>query len=199
LAPWPVDFIKIDVEGMEHEVVISADWNQLDVDVVIVESTRPNSTLPSHEEWEPILLDAGYLFRMFDGLNRFYSREPHIDLVAGCAVSRWYPATAQDSFVPIKTGLLQAANDSLALEISHLKVATDSASELISSLNALVSARDQEIAHAVTYIDALKKEIDKLSNAYAAAIAEQTNLNDLISDLRRQVEALRTRIEVMSR
>ena len=67
-----VDFLKVDVEGMEAEVLAGADWSSFRPRIVVVEATIPNSTEPSHETWEPLLLSAGYRLALFDGLNRFY-------------------------------------------------------------------------------------------------------------------------------
>ncbi|MGH2810685.1 MAG: FkbM family methyltransferase, partial [Actinomycetota bacterium] len=67
-------FIKIDVEGFEAEVIRGGDFRRWRPRVVLVEATKPNTTIPSHEEWEKVLLDAGYVFAYFDGLNRFYLR-----------------------------------------------------------------------------------------------------------------------------
>jgi FkbM family methyltransferase len=70
----PIDFLSIDVEGLEREVLAGGDWQRWRPRVVLLEATRPNTTIPTHDEWEPLLLEAGYLFAYFDGLNRFYVR-----------------------------------------------------------------------------------------------------------------------------
>lgn len=69
-----IDFLSIDVEGHEREVLEGADFARFRPRVVVVEATRPNTTEPSHEGWEHLLLDSGYLFAAFDGLNRYYVR-----------------------------------------------------------------------------------------------------------------------------
>jgi hypothetical protein len=69
-----IDFLKIDVESHEREVLEGADWGRDRPRVVVVEATRPQSSIPSYEDWEPILLAADYLFAFFDGLNRYYVR-----------------------------------------------------------------------------------------------------------------------------
>ncbi len=69
-----VEFLKVDVEGWEAEVLASADWSRVRPRVVVVEAVDPNGR-PSHEQWEGILLAARYRFGLFDGLNRFYCRE----------------------------------------------------------------------------------------------------------------------------
>jgi FkbM family methyltransferase len=69
-----VEFLKVDVEGWEEEVLASADWSKVRPRVVVVEAVDPDGR-PSHERWEGILLAADYKFGLFDGLNRFYCRE----------------------------------------------------------------------------------------------------------------------------
>jgi FkbM family methyltransferase len=62
-----IDFLKIDVEGLEREVIEGANWGRWRPRVVLAESNRP-------ESWEPRLLASGYLFAAFDGVNRYYVR-----------------------------------------------------------------------------------------------------------------------------
>lgn len=74
-AARTVDFLSIDVEGHELEVLQGADFSRYRPRVVVVEATRPNTTEPTHAGWEHVLLDNGYLFTVFDGLNRYYVRQ----------------------------------------------------------------------------------------------------------------------------
>jgi FkbM family methyltransferase len=80
----PVDFLKIDVEGREHNVINSINFNRYRPKVLVIEATTPNSLFPgwdnfesiiNFEKWEPALLASGYIFAYFDGLNRFYLSE----------------------------------------------------------------------------------------------------------------------------
>jgi FkbM family methyltransferase len=71
--PMPhISFVKIDVEGMEKEVIEGIDLKKHRPSVFIIEATEPRTSIPSHEPWEPILLSNGYEFMLFDGLNRYY-------------------------------------------------------------------------------------------------------------------------------
>ena len=70
-----VDFLKIDVEGYETAVLRGAKLEANRPRIVVVEATRMMSQEPAWAEWEPILLDTGYAFAWFDGLNRFYIRD----------------------------------------------------------------------------------------------------------------------------
>jgi FkbM family methyltransferase len=67
-----IDFIKIDVEGSEPEVIRGANWHLYPARIVVVEATKPCTDIPTWAEWEPMLLAAGYRFVEDDGLNRFY-------------------------------------------------------------------------------------------------------------------------------
>ena len=69
---WPIDWLKIDVEGWETQVIRGGDWEKYRPSIVVVEATVPMTTIPSHEEWEPMLTDADYEMIWNDGLNRFY-------------------------------------------------------------------------------------------------------------------------------
>lgn len=92
----PVDFLKVDVEGFEREVLAGADWSSFRPRVVVMEATVPKSDEPAHEAWEPMLIEAGYRFAMFDGLNRFYAHADEPALLQALAI----PANVFDDFVP---------------------------------------------------------------------------------------------------
>ena len=50
-VPGPVDFLKVDVEGFEREVLAGADWYSFRPRVVVMEATVPKSDEPAHEAW----------------------------------------------------------------------------------------------------------------------------------------------------
>lgn len=78
----PVHFLKVDVEGLERAVLHGNDWSANRPWIVLVEATRPMTTEPSYGVWEPILINAGYLFAYKDGINRFYVSPEHAELLA---------------------------------------------------------------------------------------------------------------------
>jgi len=69
---WPIDWLNIDVEGWEEQVIRGGDWEKFRPTIVVVEATKPTTDIPSHEEWEQLLFEVDYEFLFFDGLNRFY-------------------------------------------------------------------------------------------------------------------------------
>lgn len=77
-----IHFLKIDVEGYERQVLQGLSLTRYRPWIILVEATAPNTTIPNHQEWEPLVLQAGYHFAYFDGLNRFYVSDEHRDLCA---------------------------------------------------------------------------------------------------------------------
>lgn len=74
-----IHWLKIDVEGMEYQVL--AGWGETKAKpwIVVVESTLPNTQIETHEKWEYLLRARGYEAIYFDGLSRFYVSEDHME------------------------------------------------------------------------------------------------------------------------
>jgi FkbM family methyltransferase len=83
-----IDFLKIDVEGHEREVIEGGDFHKWRPRVILIEATWP-------ERWEPLILGADYHFAIFDGLNRYYVRSEDRALLPALSV----PVNTCDSFV----------------------------------------------------------------------------------------------------
>lgn len=83
-----IDFLKVDVEGAEADVLRSGDWRRFRPKVVLVEAIAPGSNEPSWAEWEPFLLAQGYTFKLFDTLNRFYVADEATDIAARMPTAR---------------------------------------------------------------------------------------------------------------
>jgi FkbM family methyltransferase len=73
-VPGEIDFLKVDVEGEERNVLLGGDFTRWRPRIVVVEATEQGSATPNHELWEDVILGRGYLFAAFDGLNRYYVR-----------------------------------------------------------------------------------------------------------------------------
>lgn len=94
-----VDFLKIDVEGAEEDVIDGMDWKAYRPRVLIIEATEPNSQKPAWDAWEPKLLSSGYTFAYFDGLNRYYVRNEEASSLLNFFAT---PLNVFDNFVPNK-------------------------------------------------------------------------------------------------
>lgn len=103
----PIDFLKIDVEGLERDVVMSGDWDAFRPTVVVIEVTLPWSTMrrPDAVEIGAFLASKGYAEVYFDGLNAFYLAAEASDLAP------WFscPPNVLDRFVQAREAELTAA------------------------------------------------------------------------------------------
>jgi len=112
-----IDFLKIDVEGFEEQVIRGGDWKTFRPRVVVVEATRPGSSEPSHEAWEGLLLDADYRLCLFDGLNRFYVRAESPELVPRVSA----PANIFDDYVDFRTAYAERRMRELKEQVQRIK------------------------------------------------------------------------------
>ena len=96
----PIDFLKVDAESFEREVLEGADWERWRPVVVLVEDNGTHT-------WEPILLGAAYRFAAFDGINRYYLRDESADLLPRFAA----PVNVLDDFVPHRYHRLHGMED----------------------------------------------------------------------------------------
>jgi FkbM family methyltransferase len=94
----PIDFLKIDVEGAEGDVLESFDLARWRPRALVIEATFPDTTRPTYAAWEHHLLAAGYVRTLFDGLNCFYAQTDDRRLVELLSV----PANVFDQFVPYR-------------------------------------------------------------------------------------------------
>ena len=76
-----IHFLKIDVEGHEAAGLRGADLKRHRPIVLVIEATCPTTNAPKWAAWEGLVLDAGYRFALFDGLNRFYVCDERADLL----------------------------------------------------------------------------------------------------------------------
>ena len=123
-----IHFCKIDVEGSEADVLAGFDLERWAPWVLVVEATEPTVPIPNHAAWEPIVLDAGYRFCLFDGLNRFYVQPSRAANLAGRLS---YPACVFDEPVARiheasrKTSELEDLNASLSATSQGLRLEND--------------------------------------------------------------------------
>ena len=75
-----VHWLKIDVEGYERKVLEGWRANIVRPWIIVVESTKPLTMIQSHRKWNSLLIQKGYQFVYFDGLNRFYIDKHRMEL-----------------------------------------------------------------------------------------------------------------------
>jgi len=118
-APPCIDFMSLDVEGHERQALSGNDWARFRPRVLVIEATLPFSNTLCHHDWEGIVLQAGYLFGYFDGINRFYVREDEKDMLQRLAA----PVNVLDNFVSHRTAALERRTRNLMAQLERLRAA----------------------------------------------------------------------------
>lgn len=132
-AGCDIHFMVIDVEGAERTALQTVDLRRWRPWVLVVEATRPQTTVPTHDSWESILIDADYRFCLFDGLSRFYvAAEKWAELHALLAA----PANILDGYQPHRVVVLEQETDRLHHAIADITAERD----------AVNAQRDAELA-----------------------------------------------------
>jgi FkbM family methyltransferase len=111
----PIDFLKIDAEGFELQVVRGHDWDRWRPRVVLAESALPDAVAA----WEPLLLDHDYRFVAFDGINRYYLRAEDADLAPAFQA----PVNALDGAIPYEFLRLVAPQHTLYRKLTRIRSA----------------------------------------------------------------------------
>lgn len=200
----PIHFLKIDVEGGEGAVLAGIDLHRFRPWIILLEATRPLSQEEDYG-WEPSLLDHGYRFVWFDGLNRFYLAEEHFD-----ELGRHFqvqPNVFDDAFrsaglpVELEAALSRATSaeaqrDGLLAELQQARDAAAAdghrAGEKIASLEAALKenrdaalARQDEAERKIAALEAALQE------AQDAALARQHRAEVEIRSLKARLVELR--------
>ncbi|RAZ92868.1 FkbM family methyltransferase [Mesorhizobium hawassense] len=172
-ADRDIHWMKIDVEGMEHQVIKSWLPSAARPWIVVVESTKPNSQEQNHETWEQELLDLGYEFVYFDGLNRFYLNLSHPELKSQFDVGPnyfdWFAASTTSWLSRNINAEMSALRQELADESKNKAVAQ----ELLADQERLRAVLELRLAEEQNARASLTAQAEKTKAALEARIGEE--------------------------
>ena len=144
--------------------------------IVVVESTKPNSQIPSHECWEAILLNIGYEFAYFDGLSRYYVSLEHLDLKRAFGVGPnifddfAISGTAQTSVAAVVNKRSEDLEKLLArqeIEISDLKQEQDKQAIEIFDLKNFVSKSETKNGELEELVSVKELELEAIYKSWS--------------------------------
>jgi FkbM family methyltransferase len=170
----PIDFLKIDVEGFERQVLRGGDFTRWRPRLVVVEATEVGNPTPRFTDWEPLLTHADYLFATFDGLNRYYVRLEDRELAEKLQV----PVNVFDEYTPYEY-LWRVKG--LERQLLEARARADDRDGLLEKLEKLAVALDWQTQHN----EGLQREAD---TARARAV-----------ELERELEGTRALLERLHR
>lgn len=195
-----IDFLKIDVESHEREVLEGGDWGRFRPRVVLIEATRPATTIACHEEWESVLLANDYLYACFDGLNRYYVRAEDRELLPALAV----PANVLDDFETFehfdRARTLERRVESLEQQIQEFHhqnpgVVWPSIQQMASLREALGAARE-DAATTRAALEESGRVLDATRSALDGTRAELERMHQLCEGMQAELTAARARLEL---
>jgi FkbM family methyltransferase len=180
-----IHWLKIDVEGMEKSVIDSWLPSTARPWIVVVESTEPNSPKQNFEEWEPALLDLGYEFIYFDGLNRFYVSAAQPQLKAAFGPGPNYFDDFSLTETSMFTRLLAVKQQESERNIADLDSKLAAHERRAAETQRAISARDRKIAG---LNDELASQEHIAAQAQGALGARDRDVADLNDKLASQVQ-----------
>lgn len=163
-----IDFLKIDVEGLEREVIAGADFERFRPRVVVVEAIDPAEKDLDYREWDGVLRRAGYRFSLFDGINRFYATNDEEDVGARVGV----PANFLDDYVPYELDECRRAAEALEVEIENRRGELAEAERSAQACKIALRETRVELAARAAAADDLALELTALRSALVAATHE---------------------------
>lgn len=181
-----IHVLKVDVEGMEKAVLQGVTLSRWRPWLCVVEATKPLSQVVNHEEWEHLLLDVGYDFHLFDGLNRYYLAREHEEradrLTHGPSI---FDQPYQRADVSLA---IERHRDAVELRLAESQASID---QLQHELAATQRQRDESIAQA----EELSSEAARLREEHAAVAAHCEELEAILARLSLDFENARLQQE----
>jgi FkbM family methyltransferase len=198
LVDGDLHWAKIDVEGMEADVLRSWGENSKRPWVLVIESTFPNSEETTDHLWADQVLARGYKEVFFDGLSRYFVHESHPELAN--RLDR--PANVFDGFQITSqhfAAVTMRADAEEQAKASEARIAALSLDVL--QLRDRLHARDAELANEREHhaergrrsIEAAEGLDRRLRNAEAELAVERAKLvqlEDLLGQSAAQIETL---------
>jgi len=191
-----IDFIKIDVEGYEKEVIAGGDWSSFRPTAVLIEASVPTRAIikdwddpdkyASWRDWEHMLLEANYVCAYYDGLNRLYVRGEDAHLVRRYHI----PITVlQDGFsLYSDVRQVQEAESELARARQQLA----EAGQTIKTLQQQALDSEQRLRSRIAELESHEQQLGQIVDSLRAVVLETQRSGGALSQHMRRLRS-RTR------
>lgn len=159
IQPGAFEFLKVDAEGGELDVLAGGDWDRWRPRVVVCEVVDPlDATLVSSDRLVDFMRSKGYSTRLFDGLNLFFEDD------AAKTGSSWAPVNIFDDYI--------SSNDQQVLHLANT----------IEGLKSQVSEGQRELAASLAHLDWAKRRIVALEAEKNEIFTEAHAYSQVLSD-----------------
>lgn len=176
-----IHWLKIDVEGMEKQVLEGWGVSEIRPWIVVVESTLPNTQIETYQQWEHLLTELGYQFVYFDGLSRFYISKAHQELKDYFRC----PPNVFDNFALSGTsgGYSVLLNNKLSQCEQELTTQLEHSREKTQRLMDDLTERDRVLAALQAQVERLNNERNVVAERNGEIAALQSHVQHLLDNL----------------
>ncbi len=179
-----IHFMSVDTEGSEKDVLEGVDFRVWRPWVLVVEATAPLSTESTRDQWEGLVLEAGYRFCMFDGVSCYYVAD---ERAASLSVALSYPACAHDDYSTREYREAAKERQDLADQIQDLlEQVTRWRAQAVNRWATAVAAKT-ELERVLAEMEDLRLTIEELHEIFGE---ERVELHKVIIGLRTQIDDL---------
>jgi FkbM family methyltransferase len=172
-----IDFLKIDVEGWERQVLEGLDLRRYRPTVILIEATEQDNSEPTQQLWEHLLLKADYVPVYFDGLNRFYLPQERLDLAQHFAT----PPNVFDKFVP---AALAEANADRAERLKQIHALTNEHAVHLENFKKALAESEHDRARRLEQIHTLTNELADSEKERSMRLEQLQAMTRLIDELK---------------
>jgi FkbM family methyltransferase len=201
-----IHWMKIDVEGMEKDVLDSWGDHPARPWVVLIESTVPTTEEQSHAEWINLLRTRDYNEVYFDGLNRYFVSDAHAVL----REAFYAPPNIFDGFLISEQhfsaqGIMHHMNEmssdiAAALEIQKKQLSDEKSDEALQYQNQITDHLQRLTTLQLEHHDEIEHirsksqaEMDELRKQIALAQTDLSSVNTALAQVQQsRIDEIRT-------
>lgn len=185
----PIHWLKIDVEGMEADVLASWGDHPARPAALVIEATKPSTQEQTHAEWHSMVASRGYSEVLFDGLSRYFIHETEVHRCEALALS----PNVFDGFQVLRTHFstkhVAAENVQAVAELQNeLETKAQAYSEQVAQAAAAAVDASSQLDAALQRVGELEGRLASDAEAHSHALAEA---QAAVADAYAQLEVIR--------
>ena len=197
--PITIDFLKIDVEGWEEQVIAGNDWESYRPIVILVEATFPNSPIRRDTNILSFLHDKRYDYVYFDGLNDYYLAKEASDL----GIHFQTPPNVLDNFIrfdsiDLKNQIIslnqyiEIKEQDLMISLQSLEDERFETKRLLQELRKLKILKDEQFNYYQSQVNELQGLVSKSSYLTSTPQEQLLDLQKELSQAKERILAIKS-------
>jgi FkbM family methyltransferase len=176
MGEGPIHWLKIDVEGMEPDVLASWGDHPARPAALVIEATKPSTQEPAYEHWHTLVTQRGYREVLFDGLSLYFLHESEAHRAEALALS----PNVFDGFQVLRTHFsaahMSAENDQvISAASSELAAQAEAHSEALAQAHAAAANASSQLEAALQRAGELEDQIAAHNEAHAQELYKAHN------------------------